>query len=65
MLEYASMAWMTAEGTVAAGVLASLIALVGFRLDSVIEFVLGTGVVAHSVGAAARLRRAGRGAGAR
>ena len=39
-LEYASMAWMTAEAAVAitAGVLASSIALVGFGLDSVIEF---------------------------
>jgi divalent metal cation (Fe/Co/Zn/Cd) transporter len=39
-LEYASMAWMTAEAAVGitAGVLASSIALVGFGLDSVIEF---------------------------
>jgi divalent metal cation (Fe/Co/Zn/Cd) transporter len=39
-LEYASMTWMTAEAAVAvtAGVLASSIALVGFGLDSVIEF---------------------------
>jgi divalent metal cation (Fe/Co/Zn/Cd) transporter len=39
-LEYASMAWMTAEAAVAlaAGVAASSIALVGFGLDSVIEF---------------------------
>ncbi len=39
-LEYASMAWMTAEAAVAvtAGVLASSIALIGFGLDSVIEF---------------------------
>jgi hypothetical protein len=39
-LEYASMAWMTIEAAVAiaAGVLASSIALVGFGLDSVIEF---------------------------
>jgi divalent metal cation (Fe/Co/Zn/Cd) transporter len=39
-LEYASMGWMTAEAAVAitAGVLASSIALVGFGLDSVIEF---------------------------
>jgi divalent metal cation (Fe/Co/Zn/Cd) transporter len=39
-LEYVSMAWMTAEASVAvtAGVLASSIALVGFGLDSVIEF---------------------------
>jgi divalent metal cation (Fe/Co/Zn/Cd) transporter len=39
-LEYASMAWMTAEAAVAitAGVVASSIALTGFGLDSVIEF---------------------------
>ncbi len=39
-LEYASMTWMTAEAAVAitAGVIASSIALVGFGLDSVIEF---------------------------
>ena len=39
-LEYASMAWMTAEASVAitAGVIASSIALIGFGLDSVIEF---------------------------
>jgi divalent metal cation (Fe/Co/Zn/Cd) transporter len=38
-LEYATMAWMVAEATVAitAGLLASSIALVGFGLDSVIE----------------------------
>ena len=39
-LEYASMAWMTAEAAVAitAGILASSLALTGFGLDSVIEF---------------------------
>jgi divalent metal cation (Fe/Co/Zn/Cd) transporter len=39
-LEYASMAWMTVEAAVAvsAGILASSVALVGFGLDSVIEF---------------------------
>lgn len=39
-LEYASMAWMTAEAAVAitAGAAAGSIALVGFGLDSVIEF---------------------------
>lgn len=39
-LEYASMTWMTVEAAVAitAGVIASSIALVGFGLDSVIEF---------------------------
>ena len=38
-LEYASMAWMTAEAgvAIAAGVLASSVALIGFGLDSVIE----------------------------
>jgi divalent metal cation (Fe/Co/Zn/Cd) transporter len=40
MLEYVSMAWMTAEAVVAitAGVVAGSIALIGFGLDSVIEF---------------------------
>jgi divalent metal cation (Fe/Co/Zn/Cd) transporter len=39
-LEYASMAWMTVEAAVAvtAGVLASSVALIGFGLDSVVEF---------------------------
>ncbi len=39
-LEYATMTWMVAEATVAitAGVLASSIVLIGFGLDSVIEF---------------------------
>ena len=39
-LEYASMAWMTAEAAVAitAGIIASSVALTGFGLDSVIEF---------------------------
>ena len=38
-LEYASMAWMTAEAAVAitAGILASSLALTGFGLDSVLE----------------------------
>jgi divalent metal cation (Fe/Co/Zn/Cd) transporter len=46
-LEYASMAWMTVEAAVAiaAGVAASSIALVGFGLDSVIEFFAATIVV--------------------
>ena len=46
-LEYASMAWMTAEAAIAvtAGVLASSIALVGFGLDSVIEFFAAAVVV--------------------
>jgi divalent metal cation (Fe/Co/Zn/Cd) transporter len=45
-LEYASMAWMTAEAAVAitAGILASSIALTGFGLDSVIEL-LSAGIV--------------------
>jgi len=40
LLEYASMAWMTAEAAVAitAGIAASSLALTGFGLDSVIEF---------------------------
>jgi hypothetical protein len=39
-LEYAGMAWMTAEAAVAiiSGIIASSIALIGFGLDSVIEF---------------------------
>jgi divalent metal cation (Fe/Co/Zn/Cd) transporter len=39
-LEYASMAWMTVEAAVAvtAGVLASSVALIGFGLDSVVDF---------------------------
>jgi len=39
-LEYASMAWMTTEAAVAiiSGIAASSIALIGFGLDSVIEF---------------------------
>ena len=39
-LEYASITWMTAEAAVAitAGVIAASIALVGFGLDSVLEF---------------------------
>ncbi len=46
-LEYASMAWMTVEAGVAisAGVVASSIALVGFGLDSVIEFFAAVVVV--------------------
>jgi divalent metal cation (Fe/Co/Zn/Cd) transporter len=46
-LEYASMAWMTAEAAVAitAGVVASSIALVGFGLDSVVEFFAAAVVV--------------------
>jgi divalent metal cation (Fe/Co/Zn/Cd) transporter len=46
-LEYASMAWMTVEAAVAitAGIIASSIALVGFGLDSVIEFFAAAVVV--------------------
>ena len=46
-LEYASMAWMTAEAAVAitAGILASSVALTGFGLDSVIEFFAAAVVV--------------------
>jgi divalent metal cation (Fe/Co/Zn/Cd) transporter len=46
-LEYASMAWMTVEATVAiiSGILASSIALIGFGLDSVIEFFAAAVVV--------------------
>jgi divalent metal cation (Fe/Co/Zn/Cd) transporter len=46
-LEYASMAWMTIEAAVAiaSGIMASSIALVGFGLDSVIEFFAGAVVV--------------------
>jgi divalent metal cation (Fe/Co/Zn/Cd) transporter len=46
-LEYATMAWMTVEAAVAiiSGVIASSIALVGFGLDSVIEFAAAVIVV--------------------
>jgi divalent metal cation (Fe/Co/Zn/Cd) transporter len=46
-LEYASMAWMTIEAAVAiaSGIIASSIALVGFGLDSVIEFFAAAVVV--------------------
>jgi divalent metal cation (Fe/Co/Zn/Cd) transporter len=46
-LEYASMAWMTAEAAVAvtAGIAASSVALTGFGLDSVIEFFAAAVVV--------------------
>ena len=46
-LEYASLAWMVAEAAVAvtAGVAAASIALVGFGLDSVIEFAAAAIVV--------------------
>jgi divalent metal cation (Fe/Co/Zn/Cd) transporter len=46
-LEYVSMAWMTVEAAVAivSGIIASSIALVGFGLDSVIEFFAAAVVV--------------------
>jgi len=46
-LEYASMAWMTVEAVVAivSGIVASSIALIGFGLDSVIEFFAAAVVV--------------------
>ncbi len=47
LLEYVSMAWMTLEAAIAiaAGVGAHSIALIGFGLDSVIEFVAGAVVI--------------------
>lgn len=47
LLEYASLAWMTVEAVVAiaSGLAAHSIALLGFGLDSVIEFVAGLTVV--------------------
>jgi divalent metal cation (Fe/Co/Zn/Cd) transporter len=59
-LEYASMAWMTVEAAVAiaAGILASSIALVGFGLDSVIEFFAAAVVVWQLRGQADRETRA-------
>ena len=52
-LEYASMAWMTAEAAVAvtAGIIASSIALTGFGLDSVIELAAAVIVVWQHRGA--------------
>lgn len=46
-LEYASMAWMTVEASVAvaSGIIAGSIALIGFGLDSVIEFFAAAVVV--------------------
>jgi divalent metal cation (Fe/Co/Zn/Cd) transporter len=59
-LEYASMAWMTAEAAVAitAGLLASSIALLGFGLDSVIEFFAAAVVIWQLRGAGDRESRA-------
>jgi len=46
-LEYASMAWMTVEAAVGivSGIVASSIVLIGFGLDSVIEFFAAAVVV--------------------
>jgi hypothetical protein len=57
-LEYASMAWMTVEAAaaVAAGVIASSLALAGFGLDSVIGF--AAAVVAWQRRGRGRERRA-------
>jgi divalent metal cation (Fe/Co/Zn/Cd) transporter len=59
-LEYASMAWMTAEAAVAivSGILASSIALVGFGLDSVIEFFAAAIVVWEMRGGVSEEREA-------
>jgi divalent metal cation (Fe/Co/Zn/Cd) transporter len=59
-LEYASMAWMTVEAAVAvtAGIAASSIALVGFGLDSVIEFCAAVIVVWQLRGGEQRETRA-------
>ena len=57
-LEYASMAWMTAEAAVAitSGIIASSIALIGFGLDSVIEFFAASVVVWQLRGAVSEER---------
>jgi divalent metal cation (Fe/Co/Zn/Cd) transporter len=57
-LEYASMAWMTVEATVAivSGIIASSIALIGFGLDSVIEFFAAAVVVWQLRGTASEER---------
>jgi len=57
-LEYASMAWMTAEAAVAiiSGIIASSIALIGFGLDSVIEFFAAAVVVWQLRGAISQER---------
>ena len=59
-LEYASMAWMTAEAAVAitAGIIASSIALVAFGLDSVIEFAAAAIVIWELRGGGQREHRA-------
>ena len=57
-LEYASMAWMTAEAGVAitSGIIASSIALIGFGLDSVIEFFAAAVVVWQLHGGVSEVR---------
>lgn len=57
-LEYASMAWMTVEAAVAivAGIIAASIALIGFGLDSVIEFFAAAVVVWQLRGTASEER---------
>ena len=57
-LEYASMAWMTVEAVVAitSGFVASSIALIGFGLDSVIEFFAAAVVVWQLRGAVSEER---------
>jgi divalent metal cation (Fe/Co/Zn/Cd) transporter len=59
-LEYASMAWMTVEAGVAivSGIIASSIALIGFGLDSVIEFFAAVVVVWQLRGAVSEEREA-------
>jgi divalent metal cation (Fe/Co/Zn/Cd) transporter len=59
-LEYASMAWMAVEAAVAiiSGIIASSIALIGFGLDSVIEFFAATVVVWQLRGTASEDREA-------
>jgi len=57
-LEYASMAWMTVEAAVAivAGIIAASIALIGFGLDSVIDFFAAAVVVWQLRGTASEER---------
>jgi divalent metal cation (Fe/Co/Zn/Cd) transporter len=57
-LEYATMAWMTVEATIAiiSGIIASSIALIGFGLDSVIEFFAAVVVVWQFRGAVSNER---------
>lgn len=57
-LEYASMGWMTIEAAVAiaSGIAASSIALIGFGLDSVIEFFAAVIVVWQLRGAVSKER---------